>query len=164
NGWAQSTDTRRTTPGDILQRAAGFGLEVSHIRDNDPALLYQHLAKVVERVRQGRPLLQIIDTRRFLAPSKGDDNPSQELMDELWRDDPLSRMLATDPLAQKFATAGETAVEEVIQTVARRTAIGWSDQPAMAPSALTLSRTSLHAETQTGKKYGRIADELNRAL
>src|SRR5262249_31057045 len=42
NGWAQSTDTRRTTPGDILQRAAGFGLEVSHIRDNDPALLYQH--------------------------------------------------------------------------------------------------------------------------
>jgi 2-oxoisovalerate dehydrogenase E1 component len=164
NGWAQSTDTRRTTPGDIVQRAAGFGLEVSRIRDNDPVLLYQHLGKVVERVRQGGPLLQIIETRRLLAHSKGDDNRSREQVDELWANDPLSRMLDADPLAQEFATSAETAVEEVIQGVVSRPTIKSTAQPAIAPILVTHPSRPLHADAQTGKKYGRVVEELNRAL
>ncbi len=44
NGWAQSTDVRTTTPGDILQRAAGFGLDGHWIKDDDPSIgSYEHL-------------------------------------------------------------------------------------------------------------------------
>ena len=56
NGWAQSTDVRTTTPGDVLQRASGFGLEVDWIKDDDPDQLYEHLGRVVSKVRRGHSL------------------------------------------------------------------------------------------------------------
>ena len=55
NGWAQSTDTARTTPGDVLRRAEGFGLAASRVANSDPAALAAHLGEVVADVRAGRP-------------------------------------------------------------------------------------------------------------
>src|SRR5215472_5969118 len=45
NGWAQSTDVSLTTPGDVLRRAEGFGLDCGRVLDGDPALS-EHLARV----------------------------------------------------------------------------------------------------------------------
>src|SRR5205807_2606331 len=101
NGWAQSTDTNTTTPGDLLQRAAGFGLEAHWTTDTNPAALCEHLDKVVTAVRQGRPFLQVIETRRLLAHSKGDDNRPQELVERLWKTDPLARLLEQDAVLRR---------------------------------------------------------------
>ena len=102
NGWAQSTDVRTTTPGDVLQRASGFGLDVDWIKDDDPDQLHEHLGRVVSKVRRGIPFLQVVETRRLMAHSKGDDNRPQDLVESLWRADPLSRILDEDESVPAF--------------------------------------------------------------
>ena len=102
NGWAQSTDVRTTTPGDVLQRASGFGLDVDWIKDDDPDQLHEHLGRVVSKVRRGIPFLQIVETRRLMAHSKGDDNRPRDLVESLWRADPLSRILDEDESVPAF--------------------------------------------------------------
>jgi 2-oxoisovalerate dehydrogenase E1 component len=123
NGWAQSTDTSTTTPGDVPSRAAGFGLRVSRISDSDPAALSRHLSAVVETVRKGMPTLQIIDTRRLMPHSKGDDSRPDELLGQLRAEDPLTRVMESDPgLKQRYqevydklrALAGEVSARPLL--------------------------------------------------
>jgi 2-oxoisovalerate dehydrogenase E1 component len=164
NGWAQTTDVRTTTPGDILQRAAGFGLEADWARDTNPAALYEHLGKVVARVRQGRPFLQVIETRRLMAHSKGDDNRPTELVEALWEADPLARILAREASARQTAEAAEGAISRLAREVAARPLVGGADGPAVAPAPGALDSLALHADAADGREYGRVAEELNCAL
>ncbi len=163
NGWAQSTDVRRTTPGDILQRAAGFDLEVDWARDDDPAALSEHLRKVVLAVRMGRPFLQVIETRRLLAHSKGDDNRPKEYVDRLWREDPLSRLAERDDAVRARQARAEAAVRQLARSVAERPPLDYVESPALPVTETTLSSSALHADV-SGGPTGRIAEELNRAL
>jgi 2-oxoisovalerate dehydrogenase E1 component len=164
NGWAQSTDTRQTTPGDILQRAAGFGLEVSLVGDDDPVMLYKHLGKVVDKVRRGVPVLQVIKTRRLMAHSKGDDNRPKDLIDSLWRADPLARLLDTDQSAKELYQAAQSAMDGIVRTVSARPLIGSADQVALPVQDGATVSTALHADSARDTKLGRVAEDLNRAL
>ena len=163
NGWAQSTDVRTTTPGDVLQRAAGFGLDADVITDTDPARLHAQLGKVVDHVRQGRPFLQIIETRRLMAHSKGDDNRPKELVQQLWRTDPLSRLVDEDDGARDRVAAAESAARTLGREVAGRPLLEYTDLPVRPPAARVVCSSELHADMGAGA-YGRVADELNGAL
>jgi 2-oxoisovalerate dehydrogenase E1 component len=164
NGWAQSTDVRTTTPGDILQRAAGFGLEVSSVKDEDPAALSDHLRKVVGAVRQGRPFLQVVETRRLMAHSKGDDNRPREYVEALWREDPLARLAAEDEAVAHRQTRAEEAVRELALEVAERPLLEYADAPALPEADGVLSSLPFHADGPEGGPLDRIAEELNRTL
>jgi 2-oxoisovalerate dehydrogenase E1 component len=164
NGWAQSTDVRSTTPGDVLQRAAGFGLEAHWIKDEDPALLCEHLGRVVARVRQGSPFLQVIETRRLLAHSKGDDNRPSAYREALWHTDPLSRRVAEDRSLQRAQKAGESAIDQASSAVWDRPLLDFADASALPVAAGTLDRLQIHADAPGSQAPGRVVDELNRAF
>jgi 2-oxoisovalerate dehydrogenase E1 component len=162
NGWAQSTDTSRTTPGDVLRRAEGFGLAASAVADSDPAALTTHLAEVVGDVRAGRPHLAVVDTRRLMAHSKGDDDRPAELMERLWREDPLTRLLERSPAAREWSTAAAAHVREMGRSVAERPKLDYFPASALPVSAGTVSSKELHAElTAPVGGYGRVTEELN---
>jgi len=120
NGWAQSTDTSRTTPGDVFQRAAGFGIAAHRISDSDPKSLHHALRDVVAQVRLGVPTLQIIDTRRLAAHSKGDDDRSSEYLMQIRREDPLTRLIAENPLVESVYQTYRSEFRELADTVKLR--------------------------------------------
>ena len=160
NGWAQSTDVTTTTPGDLLARAAGFGLAACRLSDEDPDALFDQLGPVVESVRGGTPHLVIVDTRRLMAHSKGDDDRAPELLDRLWSDDPLSRR--TDLGAAEDRARRE--VDELVERVKGLPALLADPSGAYPPLLEPLSSSDLHSELSEGRRYGRVTDELNAAL
>ena len=93
NGCAQSTAVETTTPGDIVKRIEGFGIDVDRRSDDDPEGLRRHFAETIARVREGRPFFQIVETRRLMPHSKGDDHRPKATIDRLWHADPLTRLI-----------------------------------------------------------------------
>ena len=163
NGWAQSTDVRTTTPGHVLARAAAFGLPTHRMSDDDPAALSAHLGEVVERVRRGGPFLQIIDTRRLMAHSKGDDNRPKDLVDALWRTDPLARLAAEDDDLRALLEDAEAETARAATAIFARPTLRHGDVSALPPSTVVRRSLELHAD-RGQMSWGRGAEELNRAL
>jgi 2-oxoisovalerate dehydrogenase E1 component len=162
NGWAQSTDTSTTTPGDVLRRAEGFGLVASRVADSEPAALSAHLAEVVAGVRGGRPHLAVVDTRRLMAHSKGDDDRPAELVARLWREDPLTRLIERSAPARTWSAAAQTHVRELGRSVAQRRPLEHLPARALPVSTGTVSSKELHAElTAPAGGYRRVTEELN---
>jgi 2-oxoisovalerate dehydrogenase E1 component len=164
NGWAQSTEVGRTTPGDLLQRAAGFGLAVDRISDEDPVALHKHLGRVVAAVRQGSPFVQIIDTRRLLAHSKGDDNRPEDLIAKLWEEDPIARALEGEEAARAAYREAEEHLESVAEEVWSRALLDCGTEVALPPSTRIRDSLDLHADAKPEKIKGRVVEELNKAL
>lgn len=165
NGWAQSTDTTRTTPGDILQRAAGFGVEASRVSDSDPAALAAHLEKVVARVRGGEPHVVVVDTRRLMAHSKGDDDRAVELVERLRSEDPLTRLLQADDSAREFADRAREEIHRLGMEIADRPVLTAATSDEHAGAESVVSGESLHSDVNAeAAAYGRVAEELNSAL
>ncbi len=110
NQWAQSTPTATTIAGDVLARAAAFGIATDRRPAREPVALKAHMADVVERVRRsGRPFFQVLDTFRLAAHSKGDDDRSPELIAKARREDPLAHLRTA--LDEERATAIDAAVQ-----------------------------------------------------
>lgn len=164
NGWAQSTDVATTTPGDIFQRAAGFGLEADYCDDRDPAVLHDRLGRAVAAARRGQPFLQVIKTRRLMAHSKGDDNRPREYVASLWRADPLTRLAERDEVWQQRQAQAEDRVRQLAQEIAGRPLL--DDTIADALPAAPCSRTDaeLRSDGPNAGKWERVAEELNAAL
>ncbi len=111
NAVAQSTATADTTAGDVAERFGAFGLDVDRRSADEPESLSDHLAEVVSSVRQGRPAVQILDTFRLMAHSKGDDDRPKEQIQSAWKRDYFAGLLENkDPVA---IAAREAAVHEV---------------------------------------------------
>ena len=161
NGWAQSTDVSRTTPGDILKRAAGFGLETCETDDRDPLALYEHLGRVVRHVRAGNPFFQVIRTRRLLAHSKGDDNRPDELIARQWTNDPLTRLLERDERLQRIDADARRHFQDLAQAVAERNLLQSHHGDVLPPIERRVTAAAIRAADPAG---GRIAEELNRGL
>jgi 2-oxoisovalerate dehydrogenase E1 component len=93
NRYAQSTPTALTTAGDVVSRAAAFGIGTDRRSADDPVALTAHMTAVVERVRHGgEPFFQVLDTYRLAPHSKGDDDRTPEELESFRRDDPLVRL------------------------------------------------------------------------
>lgn len=167
NGVAQSTDTARTTAGDIEARFAAFGVETDRRRADDPHALAEHLSEVVARVRQGRPHVQILDTFRLMAHSKGDDDRPEAVLKEAWRNDYLAALIEReDPEA---LAAWQSSGEEIEALNVELEALDWEDlgtSPVLAePADRLFASSSELVFPAEGEAAGlRINEWLNRAL
>jgi 2-oxoisovalerate dehydrogenase E1 component len=162
NGCAQSTDVRTTTPGDVIKRVEGFGIPVDRRSDRDPDALARHLADVARTVRQGQPFFQIIDTRRLMPHSKGDDHRPKAHVDELWRADPLTSLIERDPLASSLFEQARDEVAAMADEVAARPPVAHDADSAWVPHDRVVSSDDLRPQAaQTGV---RVIDDLNQGL
>jgi 2-oxoisovalerate dehydrogenase E1 component len=164
NGYAQSTDVRTTTPGDAVKRVEGFGIAVDRRSDSDPEALQEHLRKVVERVRRGEPFFQIIDTRRLMPHSKGDDNRPKCLLDELWESDPLSNWIAKDIGVRSLFEQAQCEMEEISREVQARPPASLDGASALVPEGRRISSAELLPDRTSAQVRRRMVEELNRAL
>jgi len=117
NRYAQSTPTALTTAGDVVARAAAFGIATDRRPADDPVPLRAHLRTVVERVRRdGAPFFQVLDTYRLAAHSKGDDERDRAEVERHWRSDPLARLRGRvgDPQAAALEAAARARVESAV--------------------------------------------------
>jgi len=122
NLYAQSTPIELNFAGTFTGRAKAFDISVGQIESNDVEELYNRFGPILDQVRrEGRPHMEVIDTYRLNAHSKGDDDrPEAEIT--AWRDrDPLkilgerigeNRKTALDQQAIKIIKHAETAVRK----------------------------------------------------
>jgi 2-oxoisovalerate dehydrogenase E1 component len=168
NHYAQSTDTSETTAGDVEMRFKAFGIDTDRRTAGDPLELAEHFGSVFEHVRNKGPFVQILDTHRLMAHSKGDDSRSREEIDRAWGADFLGRLLDEgDETALAAVEKAKTEVEAVYadlqqapmaQTVGR-SAFAVGDQPLFSSS-----RDLLGSPASVGSPPARISECLNRAL
>ncbi|MDD9937063.1 MAG: thiamine pyrophosphate-dependent enzyme, partial [Myxococcales bacterium] len=162
NGYAQSTDVTATTPGDVVERVRGFGLRVQRTADRDPERLCAELGEAVACVRGGEPTMVIIDTRRLMAHSKGDDDRPAAVLEALNAEDPLNRHLeAPDARARYEAIAAELAT--IGDEVSARPQLAWEDAPALPDGAVPFDGLEAHADVGDGVE-ARVVSELGAGL
>ena len=90
NRYAQSTPIEKNLAGNIDKRVDSFNIKYDEIETNDIDILYPRLNKAIKYVRKNnKPFVQIINTYRLNAHSKGDDDRSQQEIDKWWKKDPL---------------------------------------------------------------------------
>jgi len=94
NLYAQSTPQHLTLAGDILARAAAFGIKTAQGNTWQPEALLVTVAECVAYVRrQCVPLFLQIDTYRLRAHSKGDDDRDPQEVQAYCDKDPLTLFL-----------------------------------------------------------------------
>lgn len=163
NGCAQSTDVKTTTPGDVVKRIEGFGIAVDRRSDEDPAALGDHLKDAVAAVRAGRPFVQIIDTRRLMPHSKGDDHRPPALLAQLRAADPLTRIVDSDPEAATLVQRAREEIDRVAEAVASRAPAPLGSDGAWVDDDRALTGAELRFDG--GPDEGeRVIDVVNRAL
>ncbi len=168
NGYAQSTDTGHTIAGDYLKRFEGFGVGHDRRKADDPAALSSHMAGVIESVRGGRPFVQVLDTFRLMAHSKGDDDRPKELLDKAWKADFLASGLdAGDPVMTAAWSGAKDEVAAVSADVESRplAALGRAEafvEPGPMPFAS--SADLLYHPPSGDERAKRINEELNLGL
>jgi TPP-dependent pyruvate/acetoin dehydrogenase alpha subunit len=82
NGYAQSTPIQTNTSGKIIDRAKAFGISANETSSRDVTELWGLFNHYIAQVRfEKKPHVQIINTYRFNAHSKGDDFRAQEEID-----------------------------------------------------------------------------------
>jgi 2-oxoisovalerate dehydrogenase E1 component len=167
NGVAQSTDTSTTTAGDIEMRFKSFGIETDRRNADDPLILADHLSQVVAYVRQGRPFVQILDTFRLMAHSKGDDSRPEELIQKAWKNDWLSRQVDKDPAVAELMKESEVEVRRIINSLDKEPMVELGRAEALALPDKNLFESSqdiIWQEDESDSERPRINKLLNRAL
>jgi 2-oxoisovalerate dehydrogenase E1 component len=166
NGVAQSTDTARTTAGSVEARFSAFGLEVDRRDAGDPVALGEHLRNVTGCVRAGKPFVQILDTFRLMAHSKGDDDRDPSLVADAWKKDWLATRLEAGNA--EALRAMEDARAEVLEVSEAVEIAHWAEL--LSPGALQLMEDCVAESSQlayTAPDDGagkRISELLNAAL
>ncbi len=169
NRYAQSTPTALTTAGDVAARAAAFGIAADRRAADDPLALAAHMRAVVESVRREQaPFLQILDTYRLAAHSKGDDDRSRDEVEEERRRDPLQRMRGRVGEVRAAAVAEEARLR-VDRAVAAAEAAPFADlDPRLEAESFAARgrrRDATAALAQhTADPQALIVQHLNRAL
>lgn len=133
NGIAQTTYTRDTIGGDIVQRGRAFGLSAWRVSDRDDNFI-DDVESIVSEVRSsGLPGMLVIDTGRLGPHSKGDDlrDPAE-----------LESLVAGDPL---MALAARLSASEVSEVKARcKEVIAQIEQQALAFPAAVFDEAPEH--------------------
>lgn len=167
NRVAQSTDTAATLAGDVSARFSAFGIDVDRRRADDPSPLCDHLARVVSGVRRGRPFVQVLDTFRLMAHSKGDDDRPREQIERAWKEDFLAQLVeARDAEAVAAWESAQAEVEEVAAGLesAPLEELGEATVFAQPGGSLFESSKGLVVAEEAGDGSARVNDLLGRAL
>ena len=166
NGVAQSTDTESTTSGKVIDRFRAFGIESDRRSAADPVELAAHFARVVQQVRDGQPYVQVLDTFRLAAHSKGDDDrPADMLRLARERDFLESLIRDEDTVATTAYSAARTEFNDLADELAQEPNQPFADVSALAdpPEPLFDSSADL-IYTADAERPGRISESLGAAL
>jgi TPP-dependent pyruvate/acetoin dehydrogenase alpha subunit len=126
NNYAQSTASHLQIAGDVVARAAAFGIEAARLDTTDALEIRDAASHAVDHVRStGSPFFLAIDTYRFSPHSKGDDNrdPAE-----------IAARRERDPLAVAGARLDEQVRRVIDEAVAVRVAAAVEEALA-APAA-----------------------------
>lgn len=129
NGIAQSTPTAVQMAGSIRARAAAFGVAHLRVEGSNLAAIRARVAPLVERVRDGAPLVLEFVTHRLGPHSKSDDTRTDEELRPARAADWHARY--RDELGERFATADAAAgarVARLVEEVAARPLAVWSPE------------------------------------
>ena len=90
NRYAQTTPIEQNLAGSIAGRVKAFGIEYGEIESNNISELYPRFEKIIKKIRLIKePHVEVVNTYRLNAHSKGDDFRDQKEID-MWKDrDPL---------------------------------------------------------------------------
>jgi len=116
NRYAQSTPIDTNLAGSIAKRVQSFDIEFDEIESNDFGILYPRCYEAINYVRKNKkPFVQIINTYRLNAHSKGDDDRSQTEISEWRKKDPLEYV--ETKLSNNDVSQIKLSVEERLQTI-----------------------------------------------
>ena len=119
NRYAQSTPVELNLAGSILQRVQAFDIEADEVESNDVAVLYPKFEEAVKFVREKqKPFVQIVNTYRLNAHSKGDDDRSKDEVNKWWEKEPL-QYLETE-MSKDEVNQIKFSVEERLQEIEQR--------------------------------------------
>jgi 2-oxoisovalerate dehydrogenase E1 component len=122
NHWAQSTPTDTTIAGGIEARARAFGIDVSTLKIRDIGAAIDHLRDVVATIRRSnRPYVQVFDTYRLAAHSKGDDHRSLDELACKRREDPYEILRQElGPAVEAIEANARDGVRRLVECIAAR--------------------------------------------
>ena len=166
NGVAQSTNTRDVIAGDIASRFAAFDVPVDRREARDPVELSKHFESVVKIVRSGQPYVQILDTFRLMAHSKGDDDRPPELVAAAWQRDYLHQLISDgDPIAVSATTAATIDVDSLAEELEDTEFAPLDDAAVYAqPTQPVCSSPNAFAMNERDYCGSRIGELLNESL
>jgi 2-oxoisovalerate dehydrogenase E1 component len=160
NRIAQTTSTRDTIGGGIVERGEAFGLRTFRLSDDDPGFLRQ-VDEFVASVRIRHPALLVIDTERLGPHSKGDDLRDAGEMSYIRQRDPLAALGRRLPPEER---AGIEAENRALMDDVHREALA-SPPARPAGSAPTILRPARqHPCAAHVPVEGNVRLQLNAAL
>lgn len=117
NGIAQTTDINQTLAGSIKERASAFDIEYFWADTNDVKNLVEVAQMAVDYSRYNqRPSILEIKTQRLKSHSKSDDNRDPKLVEELWKNDPISVFSEKYPESyQEIISQNTTLIDKALQ-------------------------------------------------
>lgn len=119
NFYAQSTPQSVNLAGDILARAAAFGIRTGKGHTSSPDQLLEDAREAIQYVREeGKPLFFLVETFRLNPHSKGDDDrPAAEI--EGYRDrDYLTRFSREDEIyCRQYTDAIQREVDGMVEQI-----------------------------------------------
>ena len=119
NRYAQSTPVELNLAGSILKRVQAFELEADEVESNDVAVLYPRFEEAIKLVRENKkPFVQIVNTYRLNAHSKGDDDRSKDEVIKRWEKEPL-QYLETE-ISKEEIKQTKHSVEKRLQEIEQR--------------------------------------------
>jgi len=119
NRYAQSTPVELNLAGSILQRVQAFDIEADEVESNDVAVLYPKFEEAVRFVREKqKPFVQIVNTYRLNAHSKGDDDRSKDEVKKWWKKEPLQYL--ETKISKEDIKQTKHSVEKRLQEIEQR--------------------------------------------
>ena len=119
NRYAQSTPVELNLAGSILQRVQAFDIEADEVESNDVAVLYPKFEEAVRFIREKqKPFVQIVNTYRLNAHSKGDDDRSKDEVKKWWKKEPLQYL--ETKISKEDIKQTKYSVEKRLQEIEQR--------------------------------------------
>lgn len=117
NGYAQTTPVSLNTAGKIIDRPKAFGISSDEITSSDIDVLQKLFKEKISIVRNyKKPYVQIVNTYRFNAHSKGDDT-RDPIMIDLWKKNHDPILLAEEKLKIEDVLVIKKNVLDLIQYI-----------------------------------------------
>lgn len=119
NFYAQSTPQHINLAGDILARAAAFGIKTGQGDTWSPETLLSGAAEAMDYVRnEGRPFFFLVDTYRLNAHSKGDDDRDPADVARYREKDYLNIFKQDSPsYFQKYQDAIDREIDSMVEDI-----------------------------------------------
>ena len=172
NQIAQTTPSRLTVAGSVIDRARAFGIRTAELTYPSVPKVRQTASEAVRYIRsKQQPFCLVIRTYRFAPHSKGDDTRAPEEIESHRKFDPLRdfREICTGPQLRDIEERAHQRVERAYRKAADAPLARLQDEPQETPAGrLRVEVPRISEQRSSGilkeAASGTMRDQLNRAL